>query len=427
MFWATSTARALERENQTALLVETYRCFADVFAKSKDTMLAGYAESCAATVRRLSLLGNYIEVTGVGLSGAPFDWAQYHGRCVLVHFWAASSAACRAEIAHIRSLYALYHGRGLDVVGINLDANRQELDGFLKTDGVPWANLYEEGKGTKHPMALRYGVTAVPTTFLVGKDGKVVLLQAGGPELDRLLEQLLGPALSPKGNLTPIDFQSKANRRLNEKFGRIEGNDLRELPQGEQTLGGLKFKIGPAALFLAGAKYREVPEKIEGIAVDRTIARLHVLHGAAWADAALGVPDRTEIGTYVVHYEDGSQQVIPIVCGENVSNWWSSSQGGKPLPRGKVLWTGANPATRGGPSVLQLYLITWENPHPEAQGPLDRLRLQLEDPGGAFLCGHDRRRPRVRRQACGNARDGIHAAGPNDVVFPSASGLISVA
>ena len=51
----------------------------------------------------------------------------------------------------------------------------------------------EEETGWKHPMALRYGVSGIPQVILVDKEGKVVSLNARGPELGRLLEKLLGP------------------------------------------------------------------------------------------------------------------------------------------------------------------------------------------------------------------------------------------
>ena len=45
----------------------------------------------------------------------------------------------------------------------------------------------------QHPMAARYGISAIPTVILVDQQGKVVSLEARGAELGRLLEELLGP------------------------------------------------------------------------------------------------------------------------------------------------------------------------------------------------------------------------------------------
>ncbi|MCU0875172.1 MAG: hypothetical protein MUE50_22805 [Pirellulaceae bacterium] len=70
------------------------------------------------------------------------------------------------------------------------------------------------------------------------------------------------------------------------------------------------------------------------------------------------------IGRYVLHYEHGVQETIPVIWGEDVRNW-RSAEGGKPLKRGKVIWTGSNPMFRGSQKTANLYLTVWENPHPE--------------------------------------------------------------
>ena len=48
-------------------------------------------------------------------------------------------------------------------------------------------------RGWNNPLAMYYGVTGIPTAILVDAEGKVVSMQARGPELNRLLEDLLGP------------------------------------------------------------------------------------------------------------------------------------------------------------------------------------------------------------------------------------------
>ncbi|HET6880531.1 MAG TPA: TlpA disulfide reductase family protein, partial [Pirellulales bacterium] len=99
---------------------------------------------------------------------------------------------CVAEVPNVKSLYAKYHDRGFDVVGISLDRDRAALDKFLVEKEIPWTTLHEAG-GT-HPAATHYGVNAIPTMLLVGRDGKVVSIRARGEELTRLLADLIGPA-----------------------------------------------------------------------------------------------------------------------------------------------------------------------------------------------------------------------------------------
>jgi hypothetical protein len=94
---------------------------------------------------------------------------------------------------------------------------------------------------------------------------------------------------------------------------------------------------------------------------------LYILHAAAYADVRWEVPDGTLIAQYVLHYEDGVQETIPVVCGEDVRDWFSREDAHTltTLTRGKVIWTGSNPAARRLQAALNLYLTVWQNPHSE--------------------------------------------------------------
>ena len=55
---------------------------------------------------------------------------------------------------------------------------------------------------------------------------------------------------------------------------------------------------------------------------------------------------------------------MPVVFGEDMRNWWDFDNG-KPVTRGRVVWTGTNLASEKLNRTLRLYLGVWENPHPE--------------------------------------------------------------
>ena len=52
----------------------------------------------------------------------------------------------------------------------------------------------ESKRGWDNPLAVHYGISGIPTAILVDKEGKVVSTDARGPELNRMLAKLLGPA-----------------------------------------------------------------------------------------------------------------------------------------------------------------------------------------------------------------------------------------
>ena len=187
----------LEQQGKTDEAAALCDEFAKVYSKSADENAAKLAKTLQGMARRMKLVGNPIELAGTTVEGKVFDWAKYKDKVVLVQFWATWCEPCMAEMPHIAKFYELYHKRGFDVVGINLDESREALEGFLRQSKLPWTILFNNGEGkdkAKHPNAEYYGVVGIPTMFLVGKDGKVLSVSARGPKLAEELEKLLGPA-----------------------------------------------------------------------------------------------------------------------------------------------------------------------------------------------------------------------------------------
>ena len=147
-------------------------------------------------LRRLSLPGHPIELSGDFVDGTKIDWNSYRGKVVLVDFWATWCGPCRGELPNVLDCYKKYHDKGFDVVGVSLDNKREALEKFLQEQEIPWPSLYSDdpdATGWNAPMAVYYGINSIPTTILVDQKGNVVSMEARGEKLGELLEKLLGP------------------------------------------------------------------------------------------------------------------------------------------------------------------------------------------------------------------------------------------
>jgi WD40 repeat protein/peroxiredoxin len=361
--WAMTTAESIQRSAGSELAASMYQSFAEVIGKSEYESSAEIAKKMQGIARRLALVGKEMEFQGHRLDGTPFDSSVCQGKVVLVDFWTAWCPYCWPEITNARRNYRLYHDRGFEVVAVNLDQDRQKLDEFLRKDPLPWVVLHTDGAGWNHPLAAHYGISSVPTMFLVGQDGKVVSTQVRGRQLDQLLERLLGPPHIPLGKLSCVDLKGKANKRLGDNNWRETSNDwLGELPQGEQTFGGVKFRIGVGSIHLGSQGIADQPRQVEGIPINTNFTSLYILHCTRCGF----VPDGTLIGKYQVKYNDGAEETIPIVYGEDLRDLWDIDHS-KPVSRGTVAWEGNNAAAKAQNFTLRLYVSKWTNPRPEKE------------------------------------------------------------
>jgi thiol-disulfide isomerase/thioredoxin len=145
--------------------------------------------------RRLHLPGNKLELAGTFLDGSELDWESYRGKVVLVDYWATWCGPCRAEVPNVLANYQKYRDKGFEVVGVCLDEKRGDAEDYLAQSNIPWPSLFHEASdesGWQHPMAVKYGITGIPTAILVDQQGHVVDMQARGERLGAALQQLLG-------------------------------------------------------------------------------------------------------------------------------------------------------------------------------------------------------------------------------------------
>lgn len=114
------------------------------------------------------------------------------GKVVVVDFWASWCGPCRKSFPWLAGLQKKYGERGLVVVGVNLDKDRQLADAFLRGFEVPFTIAYDPAGGT----ARAYAVKGMPTTCLVARDGTLLESHVGfttdkAAAFERLVEEAL--------------------------------------------------------------------------------------------------------------------------------------------------------------------------------------------------------------------------------------------
>ena len=138
-------------------------------------------------------VGDVMDIKFTDLNGKEVDLAQMKGKVVLVDFWATWCGPCIAELPNVLKAYEEYNDKGFEIIGISLDNAKDEekLKDFVKDRNMSWAHAFD-GKGWGNSLAKKFGITSIPATFLIGKDGKVASSNLRGPALSKAVKKELG-------------------------------------------------------------------------------------------------------------------------------------------------------------------------------------------------------------------------------------------
>ena len=152
------------------------------------TMKSPLAVKMNATPNKV---GRPLVVAGQTLTGQAFKSDKWKGKVVLVDFWATWCPPCREELPKIAKLYADYHDKGLEIIGVSSDQDRRELAAFLKAHPeMPWPQLFAGGAAW-HPLTKKFEITGIPTLYLIDQQG-VLVTTNGRAEAEALVPKLLG-------------------------------------------------------------------------------------------------------------------------------------------------------------------------------------------------------------------------------------------
>jgi peroxiredoxin len=123
--------------------------------------------------------------------GGSYALSDLRGKIVLIDFWASWCRPCRMENPNVKRVYERFNKKGFEILGVSLDRDHAAWVKAIQDDGLPWKHVSDLGFWN-NAAAQEYGVTGIPYTVLVDREGKILDKGLRGEQLEQKLAELLG-------------------------------------------------------------------------------------------------------------------------------------------------------------------------------------------------------------------------------------------
>lgn len=145
--------------------------------------------------------GEKISFSGIGENGEQISSADYAGQVLIVNFWYAACAPCRAEAKDLQSLNESYQGNGASFVGVNVRDTADSARAFNTTFGITYPSILDVDSG-EAKLAFTGSVppNAVPTTIVLDAEGRVAARILGQLQDRTILDTLIRDTVAESAN-----------------------------------------------------------------------------------------------------------------------------------------------------------------------------------------------------------------------------------
>ncbi len=130
------------------------------------------------------------EIALPAVGGDTLLLSSLKGKVVVLDFWASWCGPCRNSNRVLTKLYPKYKNKGFEILGVSLDDEQAKWKTAITKDKITWLQVNDPG-GWEAKTAMTWNISAIPTSFLIDKEGKLVAMDLRGKELEKALKYLI--------------------------------------------------------------------------------------------------------------------------------------------------------------------------------------------------------------------------------------------
>lgn len=120
----------------------------------------------------------------------PFNTGSQKGKILFLDLWSSWCTSCRKQFPRLKQIYAKYKSKGLEIIGVSMDAKKDAWNRALKQDSVPWPQYCELVNFQQNSLAKRFHIMSIPSNFLIDKNGILIGQNLSPQELETIISRL---------------------------------------------------------------------------------------------------------------------------------------------------------------------------------------------------------------------------------------------
>lgn len=156
----------------------------------KNTKYGQHISNYISLNRNVNVGDKYVDFELPDTGGKPVKLSDIKSKYILLEFWSSLCGPCRESNPDLIKTYNTYKEKGFTILGVSLDENKERWVKAIKDDHLPWPNI-SDLKGDQNRAGLIYGISAVPSNFLIDENGTIIAKDLRGEDLNIKLKSLL--------------------------------------------------------------------------------------------------------------------------------------------------------------------------------------------------------------------------------------------